>query len=442
MELSISSTNIFRLFNLKSVAVVFIGATVLYLTFQFSAVLLDSRKVIAMAESMCRRVEFDLQTGARRSALDYVNSGIQLAFSGRPYLVKLRDGRSNLEMGSLETSGVEVTCEAAGRAETIMQILVGYRPFNYYFGVYGSAALGAALAFTIGGISIQRASERMTMNFFEAEAVKIFGGPPPSLRSLPLLSRFFDQSKSATLARVQSMVADLKKRVDSHSEELKQQSARAALGDMLAHVAHDIRSPLSVISLVAGNQSDPDRKKLMAEALARLNAVAEEVLTSRKKVDNLEETVDILLAVNAAVEPLMLRYARDLIFNIELPRVLVSGSKEGLVRVFTILLENAVEAIAGKGSISISANFLEFERVLKIQISDSGSGFPPSVLDALTGEWQTTKPNGNGLGLRYVYDWVGVRKGNMTLQNTPLGARVTLTIPNSRLISGVKTLDT
>ncbi|PYR61125.1 MAG: hypothetical protein DMF85_02995 [Acidobacteria bacterium] len=109
-----------------------------------------------------------------------------------------------------------------------------------------------------------------------------------------------------------------------------------------------------------------------------------------------------------------------------------------LRQIFTNLLINAFEALGGKGDVRIAATMLTTEDetgeqgpMVQLEVSDTGPGVPPEVMDRIFSPFFTTKPQGSGLGLAIVRKIVDAHDGRIDVSARAGGGtvfRVTLPV--------------
>ncbi len=203
------------------------------------------------------------------------------------------------------------------------------------------------------------------------------------------------------------MVFNLKQ----HEKELAAMSKKAAWAEMARKVAHEVKNPLTPIRLSAEHllRVYEERPEEMAAALR------ESVAYIISEVENLRRIAQDFLAFSreGALEKKSFSLA-DLIkeitspyekvlrsrveFRLELPEeIQVTGDREKLKVAFRNLVVNAVEAIKGKGRISVEAR--QEEGGVVIEVKDTGEGIDPKTIDRVFEPDFSTKDLGTGLGL-------------------------------------------
>jgi signal transduction histidine kinase len=236
-------------------------------------------------------------------------------------------------------------------------------------------------------------------------------------------------------------VARLRGELESKNRELERRSRLAALGQMAAGMAHEIRNPLGGIalyaSLLAGRLSEDAEGAALARRIAtgveRLNALVNDILAFAGEMQPNKRPI-LLSAVlgeahelargrlEAASTHLACRYEHDLMFQ---------GDPRLLVRAIANLLFNACDA-AGEGQVLVAARTAGDE--LEIRVADSGPGVPAEITDRIFNPFFTTKESGTGLGLAIVHRIVESHGGRIVVRNAeegqePAGAHFVIHLP-------------
>jgi signal transduction histidine kinase len=134
-----------------------------------------------------------------------------------------------------------------------------------------------------------------------------------------------------------------------------------------------------------------------------------------------EQEVDVHRGIESTLTMLKFRLKRGVEvkrqFDTDLPRVFARGSE--LNQVWTNLIDNAIDAMGGKGQLIIrTSRELDF---LLVEIIDNGPGIPPSVKPHLFEPFFTTKGvgEGTGMGLDTVYRIVRSHRGEISVESRP-----------------------
>ncbi len=188
--------------------------------------------------------------------------------------------------------------------------------------------------------------------------------------------------------------------------ELISSQSLAAVGELAATVAHEIKNPLAGISgaiqiLAEGTPPGDARRGVMKEILdqiERLDRTVRDLLTFARPATPARVEVDLVDSLHRAWTLLSAQPAASGIrFSVEgAPGVIVRADPHLLHQVWMNLFQNAVEAMPRGGELTA--------RVLGgptagVEVSDTGTGFPPDQVERIFKPFYTTKTRGTGLGL-------------------------------------------
>ena len=229
--------------------------------------------------------------------------------------------------------------------------------------------------------------------------------------------------------------------------ELKRADRLAAVGELSARMAHEIRNPLAAISgsvqLVALRQcADEKDKRLFSIILRetdRLDGLLRDFLfyakpTQPNKVPLKLRRVIADLCALLSTDP---RLEGVTIENRVPEELVVVFDKDQCSQIFWNLLVNGAEAISGAGRIEIEAGPLRDpgeglgdQDQVRILVRDSGSGMSQAQVRRVFEPFFTTKKGGTGLGLATVYRIVETHGGRITVSSLEgEGTTVTLYLP-------------
>lgn len=259
-----------------------------------------------------------------------------------------------------------------------------------------------------------------------------------------LLGRFNDVTAKlqGSHEKLNREVHRLRGELREANEQLARSRRLAALGEMAAGIAHEIRNPLGSIGLYA---------RLLDEDLAELPDSRETALKIGRAVRGLEAIVQDVLsfAGGLRIKPAELR-AGDL-FDATLEAIGPSATQHvaikragvdqpvhgdwGLLKQALVnLVKNAVDAMAesdcDEPSITLAARATKAGRVV-LRVRDSGPGIAPEALDRMFNPFYTTRASGTGLGLAIVHRILDAHGGSVRAQNNrnSPGATVELRLP-------------
>jgi PAS domain S-box-containing protein len=220
--------------------------------------------------------------------------------------------------------------------------------------------------------------------------------------------------------------------------ELLNKERFAAMGRVVAGVAHEIRNPLFGISAIGQiferELEDPAQQELCRALLVetkRLNQLVEELLIyGRPKKLNREDTdLRVLWEEVLDLHREELRQRDIKVTGDYAVRHPVAYFDPYQIRqVFLNLLRNAMEATPDGGSISIT--MLLADNFLMFRVTDTGSGIPKENLEHVFDLFYTTKPKGTGLGLAICRKIMRDHGGDIVIESTVgSGTTVTITLP-------------
>ena len=241
------------------------------------------------------------------------------------------------------------------------------------------------------------------------------------------------------LRRVASAFNTMTENLRRTLQELSQRESLAAVGEFAASLAHEVRNPLTAISLDlkrAQNHLDESgvAKELLDEALKevkRLNASVTDALRLARSGLLSPVRLDLRQPLRAAVRAAEPAF-RDRGAELQPPRlpeepVWVKGEPGALEQLFLNLLLNAGEALEPGGHAGVDVS--EEPQLIHISIWDEGAGIPPQDMERAFEPFFSTSSDGTGLGLPIAQRIARAHGGGLELISTPgrgTEARVTL----------------
>jgi nitrogen-specific signal transduction histidine kinase len=242
--------------------------------------------------------------------------------------------------------------------------------------------------------------------------------------------------------------------VEQLEERERLRDRLAALGEMAAAIAHEVKNPLAGIEVMAGllRRQVPD----LADAQSILtDIIAEAKMANRIVLEALEfvrpirlqvertSIADVLHSAVTLTEGKAPRGEVTIRLDVDPSLPLIQADQHQLCQLFTNLLINAFEALEGHGTVVIAAHEGTMDeevgagaephaqtRTLVIDVADDGPGVPHELTDRIFNAFFTTKPQGSGLGLAIVRKIVDAHDGRIDIASgAGRGTRFRITLP-------------
>ena len=222
-------------------------------------------------------------------------------------------------------------------------------------------------------------------------------------------------------------------------EELSQKKRLAAMGEMSAHMAHEIRNPLNSIYMAyqclydSRQISDEDKGslKVLGTGIERLVSIATDLLDFGRSDKLYLENFDLSVMVNSVIndfENEAVKKKIDLVKDLDSSLLHIEGDEVKIRQVLTNVIKNAIDAMNEGGTIKVKLERCG-ERV-DISVSDTGAGMNESELLNIFTPFFTTKKNGTGLGMSIVKHFVELHDGAVSVESkTGEGTTIKISLP-------------
>jgi signal transduction histidine kinase len=275
-------------------------------------------------------------------------------------------------------------------------------------------------------LAIPVAFPQLLLNFLSIAAFVAAGFLDISINPKPPIMNVEEISQEKPYERIIVLVAwalccygiqvlfEKQKRAEAESTELavRQERLRTA-GRLAAEIAHQIKNPLGIITNAAfclnravheGETAVDEQIQIIREEVDRADQIITELMGYAQLAEGSVERLDVAEELDAAVQEVFPPAAKYQVaihkdYAPALPALLMQ--KRHLSGVLVNLLQNAREAMHGRGAISIGTQYGENDSV-RISIADTGPGIPPDKIDKIFEAYFTTREKGTGLGLAIV----------------------------------------
>jgi len=233
-------------------------------------------------------------------------------------------------------------------------------------------------------------------------------------------------------------LVDSYQRVFALREALARAEQLAAVGQMAASVAHQVGTPLNLISgyvqmLQEDASGDPRtarRLEIVQEQIAKVDSVVRTLLDHSRRPGNRAPTAvgPVLSRVADVARPKLGASGIALTLDVAPDLPTIWADSEELELAMLNLVTNSLDAMPAGGSLTIRATTSHSQGV-RIEVSDTGTGISKDLLPRIFQPWVTTKAagRGTGLGLSITHDVIARHGGTIDAVSEP-GRRTTFTL--------------
>ena len=238
--------------------------------------------------------------------------------------------------------------------------------------------------------------------------------------------------------KIQKTTADLKKT----EAQLIRSEKLAALGQLAAGIAHEIRNPLTSINILIhsmtenlpSGDSHKEDLKVIEEEIHRMNEILDQFLRFAKPATPLLEKADVSSIFEETLQLLRPHIEKQIIVVEKefqsLPIILMD--REQMKQVFLNLLLNAIQAMPGGGHLTLRGQNSGDGQWIHISIQDSGIGISSENINKLFDPFFSTKEGGIGLGLSITHRIIDQHHGKIEVESAPgKGTLFTIWLPIS-----------
>jgi signal transduction histidine kinase len=247
------------------------------------------------------------------------------------------------------------------------------------------------------------------------------------------------------LRALTSDVIQARSKLEHSRIQLTRAEKLAAVGELAASVAHEIRNPLTSIKLwlysirqsVADNSEVDSRCALVSDEVTRLDRIIGNFLEFSRPPEVHVRQCGISTLLEKTMELFTPRMQQSRIkcsceIKPGLPQVMADPCQ--LRQVVGNLLANAVDAMPGGGSLRISADAEKDQGkdAVIVRVADTGPGIPECAITRIFDPFFSTKPHGTGLGLAIATRIMEQHHGRLTIESsTGDGTTFAISIPTA-----------
>jgi len=217
------------------------------------------------------------------------------------------------------------------------------------------------------------------------------------------------------------------------------------LGEMVASISHELKTPLSTIMLEIQEMNDcmynreemENSYRKISSEIHKINKFVQSLLSFSRFQKISMESVQLKEFIEKTLEDIpKKKFPPDLKIVTDIDNNLTTMTdKSRLQQVFFNVLFNAVDALNINGNIIIKT-YKEYKDISKndriiISINDNGPGIPNEIKEKVFEPFFTTKKEGTGLGLYISYGIMKSLKGDLEIQSNETGTTVLIILPSN-----------
>ena len=211
-------------------------------------------------------------------------------------------------------------------------------------------------------------------------------------------------------------------------EQMRQQEKLAAVGQLAAGIAHEIRNPLASISgsiqmMEASSEISDENKKLMKiiyREIERLNNLITEFLDFVRPDEVKEDPIDLNKLLNDIIE--MIRFNDKLNHNVVQEtqleaKQIILGNYDKLKQAFLNIIINAYQAMESSENPKLTVSTYDENTDVIVLIEDKGPGMDANQVRRIFEPFHTTKAKGTGLGLAVTHKIFESHKADVIVES-------------------------
>ena len=234
-------------------------------------------------------------------------------------------------------------------------------------------------------------------------------------------------------------LADLEREYSGKNRAAERTARLAAMGEMAAKIAHEIRNPLGsmlIFSTILCRELEgqPRRQKIaghMVESVRNLDRILSDMLVFANRPEPVLTLVDMREIIGKAIEVCSSRKGARIALETDFSGgTTLHADSRLLVQLFVNLFYNALDAMGtGPGVLRISAGSADGE-VVEVVVEDTGCGMDEATQERMFDPFFTTRHSGTGLGLAIVATIAETHGGSIACSSVPgQGTAFTVSLP-------------
>jgi two-component system nitrogen regulation sensor histidine kinase GlnL len=236
----------------------------------------------------------------------------------------------------------------------------------------------------------------------------------------------------------------------SLAERVAERQRLSAYGTIAAGIAHEVKNPLGgirgaaeILASRTGESKLRDAALLIVREVDRIRTLVDDLMVFHRgealnlAPANIHRILDDVLDL-LSMDPLASGVKLQRSFDPSIPDLRADADR--LTQVFLNLGRNALQALDGKGTLSVETRIALDQRLpssegaslltVQVCVVDDGPGIRPEVLEQLSTPFYTTRRGGTGLGLALSRHWVARHGGALRLESEPgQGTRARVLLP-------------